>query len=403
MAFNEKRFLWKIYDSSGTFITTWTDVLTAPAFTWEINGGFSELVVRLGRSVFSYGEGEDIDFGNQLKLYVFDRDTGDDGTLIYSGFISRYEPNLKGSQEEIEVTFLGYYTETNLFMLENGSGDTELDYFSQGPEEIIQGVLDIFTAAGGKVDYDGGSMEDPGTTVSYTFNTNSVQEAIQKCLEMSPDGWYFRIGPDDIFYYKAKNASADHTFHLGRHFINYRQEKRTENIVNRIYFTGGGDPKFYKKYEASASISAYGLHIKKMVDERVLLETTADTMAGRVLDEFSNPEIRITLDILDNNGVEGDQGYDIESIKPGQSIKILGATDKGYNLWDVMQWDVDAWDYDITNSAATVLQIMKVHYTPGYARIEVSNRQPDITKRIEDISRNLKNAQTVDNPTTPDS
>ena len=403
MAFNEKRFLWKIYDSDGNFITTWTDVITIPAFTWEINGGFSELVVKLARGVFAFGEGEDVDFGNQLKLYVFDRDTGANGVLIYSGFISRYEPNLEGSKETMMVTFLGYYTETNLFMLENGSGDTELDYFSQGPEDIIKGVLDIFTAAGGKVDYDGGSIEDPTTTVSYTFNTNSVQEAIQKCLELSPEGWYFRIDADDILYYKEKSVAADHKLHLGRHFINYRQEKRTENIINKIYFTGGGDPKFYKKYEAGGSIESYGLHIKKMVDERVIVETTADTMAGRVLDEFSNPEIRITLDVIDNNGVEGDIGYNIESIKPGQTVKILGATIKGYNLWDVMQWDVDAWDYDITNSAATVLQIMKVHYNPGYARLEISNRQPDITKRIEDISRNLKNAQTVNNPTTPGS
>lgn len=401
--FNEKAYLWKIYDSAGNFITTWKDVISNPEFSWEINGGFSELVVDLARSVFSFGENSDVDYGNQLKLYVFDRDSGENGTLIYSGFISRYEPVMEGSKESVRITFLGYWSETNMYMLENGSGDTQLAYNSNGPEDILKAVLDIFVAAGGKVDYDGSSVDDPTTTVSYTFNTNTVQEALLKVLELSPDGWYFRIGADDILHYREKSATPDHTFHMGRSFINYRQEKRTENLVNKVYFSGGGSPKLYKVYEAASSISAYGLHIKKIVDERVSVEATADTIADRILTELSDPEIRITIDILDNNGEKTDRGYDIESIKPGDTCKILGATDKGYNLWDNIQWDVDAWDYDITNAAATTLQIMKITYYPNYARLEISNRQPDITKRIEDINRNLTNAQTADNPETPTS
>jgi hypothetical protein len=64
-------------------------------------------------------------------------------------------------------------------------------------------------------------------------------------------------------------------------------------------------------------------------------------------------------------------------------------------------WDVDAWDYDITNSAALVLQIIKVTYTPGIATLEISNWQPDLTQRIQQVDNNLLNLQTANNPSTP--
>ena len=114
----------------------------------------------------------------------------------------------------------------------------------------------------------------------------------------------------------------------------------------------------------------------------------------------STNEHRIRNVVL-QNGLEQKKGYDIESLFVGQMIKILNSTSKGENKWDVMQWDVDSWDYDITNAAATPLQIQSIEYHPDYAILEVSNLQPDIAKRIEDINRNLVNRQTADNPVTP--
>ena len=396
-----KVYLYKIFDKSGNFITTWKDVITSPQFSVEINGGFSDMTIELARSIYSFGEGVDIAYGNQLKLYAFDMDTGDDGVCIYSGFISSYEPDLEGSKEVIKVTFLGYWTETNLYMLESGSS-TLVSYLTESPLTIIQDVLTKFNSAGGRLM--AGTSDNPGTVCSYDFNCNTVQEALTQCVTMSPYQYFLRTDSDDKLYMKLRNASGDHIFHVGRNIANYRQEKRTESIVNVVYFSGG-DPgtgtKLYNKYTASGSVSSYGRHAYKIVDERVTVESTADNIANRQISFFSNPEIRITIDILDNNNQEIGKGYDIESIKVGDTCYILGSTTKGYNLWDSMIWDSDSWDYNISNSAATVLQIMKITYTPGMATLEVSNRQPDISKRIEDVNRNLVNFQTANNPSTP--
>jgi hypothetical protein len=213
-----------------------------------------------------------------------------------------------------------------------------------------------------------------------------------------------RIGADDLVYLKQRSATAEHSFILGQHIAAYKPEKRTESMVNRIYFRGGdtGSGILYKKYTRSSSIATYGEFAMKVVDERVKVTATADIMAAHILDTFDSPEVRITMKILDNNIVgSSGKGYDIESIKVGQMIKILNSTKKSDTKWDEAIFDTDVYDYDITNAAAIPLQIQRVEYHPDYAILEVSNRQPDISRRIEDINRNLVNDQTLDNPVTP--
>lgn len=397
-----KRYLYKIYDSSGTFLTTWGDVVSEPEFSIDINGGFSEMVVRLARSESDYDENVSVDYENQLKLYEFDEDTGFTGVIIYSGKISRYVPQIIGPREYVEVTFLSYWWELQHIMLES-SGDTEVTYTTQAPDAILKDALDKFTAAGGRLDYDGGSTDATGTTVTYKFNTSTYQEVLLKCLELAPYDWYIRVGADDIIYFQQKSSTADHTLTLGKEISEYYPEKRIENIINTIYFVGGGSPKLYKKYTDAASVTAYGTKAIKYIDERVTASGTSDKIKDRIFDNLSEPEIRITAKIMDNNG-EGrinNRGYDIESLLVGQTVQIRNATAKTSNLWDEIVWDVDSWDYDITNAAAQILQIVRVQYTADYAIIELSNKQPDIVRRVEEINRQLIDTVTADNPTTP--
>jgi hypothetical protein len=558
-----KRFVYKIYSSTGMYITTWKDVQSEPEFSIPINGAFSEMQVKLARPLDNYGENLDVKYGNVLKLYAFDGDSGQSGVLIYSGFISTYEPLVDGGKEEIVVTFVNWWWELNRYLLEGdgngidsliygngygskintnmtsnvlpspqvasastttsgydafrafngvktvenpwasttlpawlkldmgvakvvtqynvtgrslananqnpkswvlqGSNDdvnwidldkqtnevswidletrtysfendtayryhriyitevngttlaaiqeleliaslpfaklnaTSIKYLAQDPSNILKDILDKFTASGGKLDYGAGTVDLTGTVTSYLFNTNFAQEALEKVIDLCPMDWFFRIGSDDKVYLKAKSAGTDHKFHIGRSVSYYRQEKRLENIVNFIYFKGKG---FYKKYSNSGSVAAYGRYSQKIVDEKVVDVATADIMANAILNKMASPEIRITARIIDNNNNDG-FGYDIESLKVGDTCKIFNATSKAENLWDSIMWDVDAWDYDVTNTAGLVLQIQKITYHPDYAELEISNRQPDMSKRIEEINKSLIDSQTIDNPVIP--
>lgn len=399
---HEKRFLFKIYDSSGNFITTWKDVITEPTFTIDINGGFSELVLEVARLEVDYDEGNSVDYENQIKVYSFDKDAGYSGQIIYSGKLSRYTPSIHGNRETIKVTFLSYWWETEQKILER-SGATVVTYTSDDPETILKDVLDKFVSAGGRLDYDTGTTTATGTTVTYSFNTVSYQEVLKKILDISPYDWYLRVGADDKIYYKQKSATATHTLTLGKEIADYEPEKRIENIVNTIYFVGGGSPKLYKKYVASGSVSSYGTHSLKYIDERVTLSATATTIKDRILNNLSEPEVRVVLKVIDNSGENYNRGlgYDIESLLVGDTVKIRNATSKGNNLWDEAVFDTDSWDYNIVNAAGQVLQIVRLQYFPDYCIIELSNKQPDFVKRIEEINKKSVDIVTNDNPTTP--
>lgn len=175
-------------------------------------------------------------------------------------------------------------------------------------------------------------------------------------------------------------------------------------MVNKIYFTGAEitatGENLYKKYTRSSSISNYGLYAKKLVDTRVSDETTMGIMATSILDRGDTPETRTTLVIRDNNNLDG-RGYDIESIHPGQTIKLLGYTQQNTNLWNTAIWDTDKWDYDLTQVSSTVQQIMKVSYEPNKLTVELSSKLPDISHRVEDIRRNQISLTTNENSTAP--
>jgi len=272
-SFPKKSFLWKVYDSEGNYITTWNDVTTEPSFSIDLNGGFSELSIRLPRLESEYDEGVSVKYGNRIKIYAFDRDSGYDGVLIYSGVLTRYIPSLVGTKEYVDVTFLSHWLQTNQIILED-AGATTVTYTGEDPTDILKDVLDKFTAEGGVLDYDTGTTEDTGTTVSYSFNTGTFQEVLKKIVELSPYDWYLRVGADDKIYFQQKNDEADHVLTLGKEISEYIPEKRIEAIVNTVYFTGGGEPPLFKKFVSSGSVTAYGIRATKYVDEKVTSSAT---------------------------------------------------------------------------------------------------------------------------------
>lgn len=104
-----KTYHCKVFDSAGTYINTWNDA-TFQGFTKTINGGLGEAVVSLARPFDNFGEGEDVKLNNEVQIWLSDRDTPAEGTLIYSGYISAYNPYVNDKGQGVNVTLLGYVT-----------------------------------------------------------------------------------------------------------------------------------------------------------------------------------------------------------------------------------------------------------------------------------------------------
>lgn len=287
------------------------------------------------------------------------------------------------------------------FATNSSDNATTVPYASMDPGAIMRDIMDKYRDIGGTLNYDSSTIELTGTTVSYTFNTNTTLEGLKKCLELAPAGWYFYVDQaTNMVHFHQKNETADQIFTLGSNIINARAEKRSEDIVNYILFSGGGDPKLFKRFQDTVSSGRYGIRVLRYNDERVTVAATAQAIADSILETRSMPEVRLSFEVSDNN-VDGANGLDLESITLGEMAGFRSFGDTASSLWDVAVWDVDYWDYSLKALSTLTLQMVRIERLEESCRIYCSTVPPDVSKRIEDIVRNLQATQTADNPNAP--
>jgi hypothetical protein len=285
-------------------------------------------------------------------------------------------------------------------------GSTKLKYLSKDPSNILKDLIDKYRAvvgAGAKVSYTGPSIDLTGTSVSYTFNTTTILDAIKKVLELSPEGWYWYLDESNVLHFHAFPTTPDYTLYVKKDISKITPNKRIENVKNVVYVTGGevnGVP-LYKVIKNNTSIAAYGRSVEFVTDQRVTLDATASLMGQSVIDRNDAPEVRTQVTVIDNNNADG-KGMDIELLKPGKVINILNfLSKKTYSLWGDFIWGQDKWGYDISNVTATNVNIIKISYKPDLIDLEVSSELPTVSHRIEDIQRNLQEQATANNPSSP--
>lgn len=274
------------------------------------------------------------------------------------------------------------------------SSGTTQPFYSADPSDILRTALDYYQTAGGIVGYDGTTIEDTGAEVTYTFTDNTILEVVKKCLELAPPDWYWYIDQTtNMLHFHQKTTVVDHTLQLGKDITRLVPEYRSENVINLVYFFGKDG--LTKKYTRQDSIDLYGLHAYRLVDQRVSQEETADILARTLLDTRQGPEIRLTVDIIDN--ADGLHGLDLESITVGDVVKFRSFGSTQGSLWDVSFWDVAYWDYNPLQIDTLQLQITKIDRGPDKATISMSTVPPDVNKRIEDINRRVTTMETLNN------
>lgn len=410
-----KSYFYKVYSKAGVYLTTWTrDVISEPQFRTNINNGPGQMLIKLGRKYDEFSEGTEVELQNKVEVYVVDEENHD-GMLLYSGYISAYQPKVDEVKEWVEITLLSYAAELSRIILRDSSGNTTVAYSGVSPEYMLRDVIDKYRRLGGTINYSSTSVNITNVTVTYTFNTNTIKECLDAILSFCPSGWYYYIDPTNVIYLQPKNVLSDHDFMLGKHVESLDTFRRIEDLVNRVLITGGGDPPLYTQHNNVASQTEFGVYEKKIVDKRLTDTVTAGAIANQILGTYGSAEIRSTYKILDNNGqtdkliisspglLYDPMGYDIESIRPGHTLRILNLKlgTRTFTLWDEFTWDVDVWDQTIESSAADVLQIVSIQYFPDYMVLEASSRPPFIPRRIEDVNTNVQQAATVNNPAAP--
>lgn len=247
-----------------------------------------------------------------------------------------------------------------------------------------------------------GAINSTGTTATYTFQANTIREGFDICVKLSPQYWYFWLDADNQINFKIANfEEIDHQLYIGKQISAVRMTKSIENLCNRVFFMGGGNPNLYKMYERTSSQSEWGLREKYLKDERVTVDATASLLATSYLDNHDHPISEIEIEVVDSN-IDPINGYDIERFKPGDIIRCLHPEmEKRNTNWDEAYWDVDYWDFDVRYALGQPHQILEINYEFNKCILKLSAKLEDFQKRIEDVKRNLDETAKQNLPSAP--
>ena len=377
-----KKYLYKVYRANGTYITNWSDA-TFYGFKMQLNSGMGECIIKLARKFDDFGEDGDVKHNNRVDITVIDQDTSPEGLVIYSGYISGYSPYIDGYTEGISITLLGYISKLATAILKNGS-TVSITYSNTDPSQMVKNIIDRYRAecTNPKINYTAATIEMTGQSNTYTFKLLTYADALTKCVELAPANYWWFVGADNVFYFQPKANLATHRFVFNKHFKKIEVFKNMEKVVNRVLFTNGltGANAILKLYSDTDSSDDYDDRWEILNDSNIIDETTANNKGNAYLSKYKNADITTEVEIIDNN--ESTAGYDIESIKPGDTCSFLGLN-------------------EITSKTFSgVLLIKSVSYTPDKASIEVESLQESIARSQNNLSKQLQEEIIADAPTT---
>lgn len=373
----------------------WSDKATFRSFVKEINAGLGECIIDLGVS-FDYGGGE-LKLGNIVDIWISDKDTLQDGAvLIYSGYISMYEPFVEGNKEGITVHLLGHHTKLSLDILKNSTTvklytDTTdgLTTTASGTAAdvglVMRGIIDRYRAetTNPKLFYSKESIPLASRDMLYVFDQKTYREAMDKVRSIAPTDWFYYVNETGLVYFKVKPTTATHKFIFRRHFTSVRVERSMEKLRNALLFWNGETDasKIYKLYSDTASINQYGRRLEKYYDYGIGNSASADYLGAKFIAEHKEPDIKVICEILDNNG-DAINGYNIESIVPGDTCSFYGFDEF---LSDVLQEN---------------MVITKVTYFLEKVELEVELRKAGAIDWQKKTSDRLDDSQSDGNPVT---
>ena len=163
--------------------------------------------------------------------------------------------------------------------------------------------------------------------------------------------------------YTGVRSALASTATTGYHLMKFTAKLVDPDLVQPIY----------KRYIDATSISTYRRGVEKITDNRVTLESSADIIVSSRINRFKNPRYRSNITISGST-------YDIKSIKLGDLV--------GFRNFD--------------NFVDTVtMQIVRIDYKGDSVSLQLDTLLPTVPKRLEDINRNLTQAENSNNPDAP--
>jgi hypothetical protein len=375
---NDKKYSVKIYDRAGTTFKGNYDPIGGYAFTKTINGGVGALSITLPRKFDNFGLGEDVNLLDEIQIWVQDKDSS--GEKIYSGYVSGITSYIDGNNQGVKLDVLGYVSRLG-FTLDWDGTNVSMVRNSLTAGELVKDVIDKYrsTVAEERINYGTSTVDVTGGDISYTSNAKSCLETIERAREMAGATWYWYVDANNVFYFDEYATTPTHLFVFGKDVSSLEISRSADDIKNEFIFWNGlmaDDTNFISnRYYNTASITAYWNRFEAATDGRVTTSAAADALGDSYINAYKSPNVSMRFEVKDNNlGA----GYDIESIEPGHTCKILNLDDS-----------------DVVGDN---MVITSVQYTPEKAIIYVSDLREMTGRSLTNLRRQLDSTVYGDRP-----
>ncbi len=404
-----KRAEFFVYAADGaTFLDKWRFVPYASGWDETINAAIQplKLTFTFGIGTFDHFDAQGtggpgtIAQGNVVKIYAVGPGLGTTGTLVYQGVI--YGWSLQVDEQGLETITVTLVPQSSV-VATNGITSSQA-FGTPGSSGTYVDPVSIFNywfthnspywahPYTYPLTLDGSNPASSGSTVQYTFQNQDLLSILATTVQLMPaNNWFWRANPDLSTTLNQTPTTPQHQFMVGRHCKVVQNSSDYTQLFNVIQVLG--DPSLNISATATGSdISTFGPRVKQISDPRIVDSTTAQTLANGLLALLDQVAYRIQVEVVDYRGDSALVGYDIESIKVGQSAQILDPT--GFNQepteWDNFTWDNADWDYAPSGVLQQIMQIVKIQRKWNTAIISLASFQPSQDRALALVERNLQ-------------
>lgn len=383
-----KQFRAKFFDKSGEYISELPVQMNG--FRKIINGGLGDLRLGLPLRFEQAYQNAALTIFNRVEIYV-------DSLLLYSGFVAGIIPRISASTSQVQIVCRGHASRFAFLPLKNSTTvrlytdstnglKTSASASAASLDKIFTAIIDRYQAEAVHpiIDYATGTIEASAVNWTYTFQTKTIQYAIDKTMENAPFDWYWRVGADNIFRFLQRNSTPDITLNFRTQIIDLEDPQLIDGMINRRYFAYNGSPTANAKVTSDTpSSDQYGDWWDFKTDGRYTDATQVNTANQNLINAKKNPVRRTVIKVPDSN-YSRVSGYDIELFEPGQTLNITNLPEATAAVMPD-QFTIVAVEYD---------QDMKV------ATLELETLTDDLARELAKKERQDQAESTEDAPAT---
>lgn len=313
------RFFAKVYSPTGAVfrrVIDWKIIKNIPTFVREIGKPASDVTLDLALpwDNFGYGDAAGINPFDLVKIYAVNTENPT-GLLVFQGHIEEITGTKAGDTDSVSLRIFPVDALLNRPLWK--SGTYVITYTSADVDTIFSDAIDDINTIYGATFFTK-NLGNPALSVNLTFTKQSHLASMQAAAALLPATWYWRVlASGQVDMQQFNDSTQDHTLYMGKTVAKVETIKSIMDLKNRILLTWGSGPTD-SEYNDATSETNYG--------RRMIAENNSQLQNSAAADAQGNADVARQKDVKTKTILTVNANYAIETIKPGDTVKVLNVS-----------------------------------------------------------------------------